>query len=74
MGIELLTERRCNEPAKPGTMCTDIGSGRCQFPDGFSMLSMTMTSTGPFRDTSLNPNCSGKAVKIVGAEDSKSGS
>ena len=40
----------------------------CQFSEGFSMLSMTMTSMGPLVDSSFSPSCSCTAVKMDGPE------
>ena len=37
------------------------------------MLSITKTSTGPFRASSLRPSCSSSAVKIEGPDASGGG-
>src|SRR5271157_724910 len=42
--------------------------GVCQFSDGFSAWSITSTSAGTLRDSSLRPSCSCKASKIEGPE------
>ncbi len=47
--------------------CTD------QFGVGTSTWSITRTTTGPFVDSSLSPNCPCIAVKIKGPEESDAG-
>src|SRR5262245_21013989 len=44
-----------------------------QFSEGFSMLSITRVSTGPFEDSSLRPSCSCSAVNIDGPAGSGGG-
>ena len=55
-----------------GTACKEMpkdGGGHAQFPDGLLAESITNTSTGTLRDSSLSPSCSCKAVKTDGPDE-----